>query len=185
MISRKAVLSIIMLSVVGLILTACAQRQVRYLKNNIHTVRSHRGELKASYTNWVKPRGGHRIIPVNTPIVIGRWRRGFTFVTQDNRQRVLFEYNQRNMPYSIREYINLISSPQPVSPQAFSDIDQKGIHKGSAFKGMSKEGVLVALGYPAAHQTPSLDDDVWIYWRDRMWRMKVTFDVDGKVISIR
>ncbi|RTZ97552.1 MAG: hypothetical protein DSY89_10815 [Deltaproteobacteria bacterium] len=177
-------MSVMVLAAIGMVCTACAPRQVRYLKNNIHTRRGH-GVLKASYANWVGPGGGHRVIPVNTPIVVGRWKKGFAFVTQDSRQRVLFEYNRRNMPFSIREYLDLISSYQPVSLQGLSGIDLKGIRQGKALRGMSKAGVRIALGYPAVHQTPSLEADEWIYWKNRMRRMKVVFGVDETVVSVK
>jgi hypothetical protein len=182
---KKPLTTVIILAAMGLVLAACAPRQVRYLKNNIHAQRAHGGVLKASYANWVKPGAGHRVIPVNTPIVVGRWKKGFALVTQDNRQRIYFEYNRRNMPFSIREYINLIASPSPVSLQGFSEVDQKGIRLGKALRGMTKEGIRMALGYPAVHQTPSLEEDVWVYWKDRMRRMKVVFNGAGKVVSVQ
>ena len=42
--------------------------------------------------------------------------------------------------------------------------DAQGIHQGTARGGMSRTGVLYALGYPPEHRTPSLSDDEWVYW---------------------
>jgi hypothetical protein len=159
--------------------------EVRYLTNNIHAQRSRKGELKASYANWIKPGAGHQIIPVNTPVAVGRWLRGFSLITQDEGKKIFFEYNGRNMAFSVVEYIDLISSMTQVSLSKMSKIDQQGIKAGKAMKGMSKNGVKIALGYPATHKTPSLEENVWIYWKDR-WRMsEVVFDVKGFVISVR
>lgn len=167
------------------IILGCASPQVLYLENNIHTQSTHRGELKASYANWIGANTGHVVIPVNTPIVIGRWRPGFYFVTQDTRKRVYFEYNQRNMPYSVREYIDLITSPEPVPETSFSELDLEGIRAGKALTGMSKEGVRVALGYPATHRTPSMEEAVWVYWKNRHRQVRVVFGTDDKVIAVR
>jgi outer membrane protein assembly factor BamE (lipoprotein component of BamABCDE complex) len=49
---------------------------------------------------------------------------------------------------------------------------------------MSKDGVRIALGYPAIHRTPSLDSDTWTYWHHRHRRALIQFDEDGKVIRI-
>ena len=46
---------------------------------------------------------------------------------------------------------------------------------------MSKAGVLVAIGYPPDHATPSLDANEWIYWRNKMFRFGVQFT--GDVVS--
>ncbi|RTZ99267.1 MAG: hypothetical protein DSY90_01600 [Deltaproteobacteria bacterium] len=158
---------------------------VRYLSNNIHTQRSNRGELKASYANWINPGAGHQIIPVNTPVTVERWRRGFALITQDKGQKIYFEYNRRNMDFTIPEYIDLITAKTQTRLSGLSKVDRKGIKVGKALRGMTKTGVKIALGYPATHQTPSLEENIWIYWKDRWRRSAVTFNEKGKVISVR
>jgi hypothetical protein len=82
-----------------------------------------------------------------------------------------------------RQYIDLITSPTPVAYDDLSDVDRQGIEAGKALVGMSKEGVKIALGYPARHRTPSLEDNRWTYWRGRHDTYVVEFDADGKVVS--
>ena len=41
----------------------------------------------------------------------------------------------------------------------------------------------LAIGYPPEHATPSLDSDVWTYWKNRFGKLKVTF-ANGKVSEI-
>jgi len=73
-------------------------------------------------------------------------------------------------------------------PQAridtLSDIDQQGIKAGTAMVGMSKEGVILAIGYPPDHATPSTDSNLWQYWKNRWARRVVHFDDQGIVTSI-
>ena len=64
------------------------------------------------------------------------------------------------------------------------EIDQKGVQDGKAFIGMSKEGVRMALGYPAPHRTPSLDSSTWIYWRNRWKTRAVEFGIDQQAKNI-
>ena len=64
-----------------------------------------------------------------------------------------------------------------------SKVDQEGIKAGAAKVGMSKEGVILAIGYPPMHRTPSLQSDQWVYWRNRWATMQVVF-VDGKVSRV-
>jgi hypothetical protein len=49
----------------------------------------------------------------------------------------------------------------------------------------SEIGIRMALGYPAAHRTPSLDSTDWVYWIDRFRTMLVQFSSSGIVIGIR
>lgn len=65
-----------------------------------------------------------------------------------------------------------------------SDIDKEGIKKGKALKGMSKEAVILALGFPPKHKTPNLETNQWRYWLNRWKTMVVEFDDSGKVSAI-
>jgi len=57
--------------------------------------------------------------------------------------------------------------------------------RGQSLCRMTKQGVRVALGYPAARRTLSLEDNVWIYWHNRFQTVAVEFDPSGKVTQIR
>ena len=155
-----------------------------YLKNNIHAQVGPR-DTKASYANWTDPGNGHIIIPVNTPVELEKYRKGLVIRNLTDGQKIFFEFHSRNMGMSVDEYIQLIASPTVVSLDNLSNTDRKGIKEGKAYAGMTKQGVRVALGYPAVHRTPSLEDDIWIYWRNRFQTIAVEFDQRGKVTHIR
>jgi hypothetical protein len=69
--------------------------------------------------------------------------------------------------------------------ERLSDIDRKGIKKGQAFPGMTKRGVVLALGLPPRHVNPDLEVDDWIYWKHRFNRIRISFDENGHVSEIR
>jgi len=73
----------------------------------------------------------------------------------------------------------------PVNINNFYELDKMGVKEGRANAGMAKEGVLMALGYPAGHKTPPLQSNTWGYWQYRWKTIAVEFDADGKVKSIR
>jgi hypothetical protein len=50
--------------------------------------------------------------------------------------------------------------------------------------GMTKEQVIVSLGYPAIHQTPSLDYPQWKYWLTRAGSFIVLWDDQGRVREV-
>jgi hypothetical protein len=62
--------------------------------------------------------------------------------------------------------------------------DKKGIKEGKVFKGMSKEGVVQAIGYPPVHVTPSLEANTWQYWKNRFNTFKVLFNSKGLVEKV-
>jgi len=155
-----------------------------YLQNNIHSQVGSR-DIKASYANWTDPGSGHIIIPVNTSVEIGKYRRGFAIKDMSDGRIIYFEYNKERMGMAPEQYIGIITASTKVDLKSFSEIDQKGIQDGKAYIAMSKKGVRTALGYPAAHQTSSLENNTWVYWRNRWKTMAVEFGDDGKVKNLQ
>lgn len=150
-----------------------------YSRYNLHYVNV-KGVNKGSYANWTR-HVDHVMLPYNTKIQVkSLGSKKFEFVT-DNGTKILWEFNPKNMGMSGIDYIKLITSPTPVNYEVLSDIDRKGIEAGKALPGMSKQGVMVALGYPAKHATPSLESNSWTYWGGRMDNYRVEFDESGKV----
>ncbi len=173
---------------------ATAKAETRYLKNNIHyQARPDRGGrmvYNASYANYVDPGAGHEILPVNSEVDISissrRFRgRSLVIIDAKSGRTIHFEYNERNMRLPMQEYIDLISSTKKISLNHLSAKDGKGIKDGRAYIGMTKDGIRMALGYPAKHRTPSLDNYEWVYWIDRFRTMLVRFNNKGVVTEIR
>ena len=104
-----------------------SQENTLFLQNNIHAQAGSRN-TKASYANWTDPGAGHIIVPVNTPVEFGRYRRGFTIKNLNDGSLVYFEYNSKNMGMSAEQYISLITSSKKVNLNELSEIDQNGIN---------------------------------------------------------
>ena len=68
--------------------------------------------------------------------------------------------------------------------QHMSKVDQDGVRAGQAIEGMTKEAVILAIGYPPEHATPSTEGNAWRYWKNRLATMIVHFE-DGKVVRIQ
>jgi len=138
----------------------------------------------ASYANYTDC-PGHNFLPYNTKIRVGSGGMGFSLTTVDTGMRIQFEYKSANMQgMPEKEYISTITSPTPVDYSGLNAQDQEGIKAGRAIVGMTKQGVMIALGYPAKHRTPSTDLNSWIYWKGRFNVLTVNFGQDGKVASI-
>ncbi len=156
-----------------------------YLMVNIH-FQDNGKDCKASYANYTQPGAGHKILAVNTAVQIkNNWKRkGFIIIDEKNNTEVFFEYHEGRMQMSIDEYLAHITSSSPLSLDGFSEIDRKGIKDGIASQGMTKKGVMIALGYPATHKTPSLDSSSWIYWTNRFKTLVVQFNDKGIVTQV-
>jgi hypothetical protein len=58
------------------------------------------------------------------------------------------------------------------------------IRAGKVALGMSKDEVIVALGYPPTHATPSLDSPQWKYWHSGFGSFLVVWDNAGRVKDV-
>ncbi|MCP1726894.1 hypothetical protein J2T60_000859 [Natronospira proteinivora] len=66
----------------------------------------------------------------------------------------------------------------PADLSGFDASTREAIENGEVREGMSRDAVLKARGYPPAHETPTLDEDRWTYWRNRFARQIVHFSGD-------
>jgi hypothetical protein len=191
---RKLLVLVLVLSALCFAFTGCGgvtryiaagnESRPLYLQNNIH-VQEKDGYYKGSYANWTEPASGHIFIPVNSVVDVEYGRASFYITEISTGRKLEMEYNEANMQMGIDQYLKYIVSPSPVGLETFSEVDRKGIAGGKAYVGMSKNGVRIALGYPARHRTPSLESSTWVYWRGRFGTLNIYFDNIGKVEGIR
>lgn len=66
----------------------------------------------------------------------------------------------------------------------FSPAVQEAIRDSRVEVGMTREEVLMSLGYPPTHRTPSLEASSWTYWYNRWVTYQVNFGADGRVTSV-
>jgi hypothetical protein len=66
----------------------------------------------------------------------------------------------------------------------FPKMVQQAIQDARVEHGMSKEQVIMSLGYPPTHQTASTDLNTWTYWYNRWVTYQVQFGNDGKVTNL-
>jgi hypothetical protein len=66
---------------------------------------------------------------------------------------------------------------------SFTEKERQYILIGRVLSGMSKKGVILALGYPPVHKTPSLNNPIWHYWNSKLGTFTVQF-LDDKIIEL-
>lgn len=114
------------------------------------------------------------LIPVNSEVTM----------QSVNAKQIVFVYGGneiilRNIPkYSglgISEVAQRYFSTKKVNLAKFTKDEQKAISTAGLVNGMSKAAVLVSIGTPPAHQTPTLESDSWKFWKDRWTTFVVSF----------
>lgn len=155
-----------------------------FTKYNFHYfLRGGKENMFASIVNYLNC-PNHGFMPYNTEVKIGKYRKGFKLEAVKTGRTILVVAPEHYMGNkSQEEYFDLILSASPVSYTGLSEIDLKGVASGTPIEGMSKMGIVIALGYPAPAFTPSLESDVWHYWNSRSIKCNIYF-TDGVVDRI-
>ena len=50
---------------------------------------------------------------------------------------------------------------------------REAIQEGKVIPGMTREQVILSVGYPPTHRTPSVDATVWNHWASRAGRYEI------------
>ncbi len=126
---------------------------------------------------------GHKILPYGSVVRVEPKGKTFNLIDEKSGEKINVIAKRSYLAgKSLSDYFDLILSKTPVRYSNISAIDSKGISEGKAHKGMSKNGIMIALGYPCPHRTSSPDADTWIYWTNRYRSFAVTFE-SGLVVS--
>ena len=167
---------VLALVVTTLVDVGCGGAYVVDGTQELYTLTNLRPDRRGIMTSVLQWRGT-TVLPVCTPVQIagvsGREIR-FRDRTTGQAYRYLLHRSTRS---PIEEHVNRYFGAQCPNVGAYSPIDQQGIAAGQILPGMSKEGVILAAGYPPEHQTPSLEGPTWTYWGDRS-HVQVQFSGD-------
>lgn len=123
------------------------------------------------------------LIPVNSKITI----------LDMNAKVIVFEYNGSKIKYEIYSkytrvdsgaMLDRLFSKTKVDLSKLSPATKANVLNGVIAKGMTKNTVLMARGYPPFHVTKGIEANTWKYWRNRWITAIVTFK-DGKVTELK
>ncbi|MCK4838820.1 MAG: SHOCT domain-containing protein [Desulfobulbaceae bacterium] len=104
-----------------------------------------------------------------------------TFVTDDdNKYSYIFRY-RFHPGRSFEGYFNKILSTENFSQQTdgFNEEVIAAIRKGVVIEGMTREQVIMSMGYPPEHRTSRLDSPEWLYWMTKQQTNKICFNFEG------
>jgi len=121
------------------------------------------------------------VVPINTPVkLVSMAGSKLTLKRLDTGQEIKVENEDKYTKKSIPEIASLMLSAEKTPLEKLPDEVASAIRNGDMRKGMTRELVLMARGYPPAHETPSVESDRWIYWSSRFVKQTVVF-VNGRL----
>ena len=127
---------------------------------------------------------GTSIVAVGTPARITAY--DFRFFNVDlagKPQRIKNDYSRNITLIDFAKRYVVTEDPKR-KIASFPPAVGAAIVAGKVMPGMTREQVLMAIGYPVASENPSLDASVWRYWRDSWSEFQVNFDAQGLVKDV-
>ncbi len=111
-------------------------------------------------------------------------KRGIQFTVKSTGRQYTYSFHDSMVGTPEAHLAKIFGASCPELPAGLNPLDMMGIDKGTVGEGMTKQGVMLALGPPPEHATPSPDSDQWTYWKNRWDRFVVKFD-GGVVASVQ
>lgn len=127
---------------------------------------------------------GKRVIPLGTPVKATGYGRYRVYVElPDGKQAIGNDYSRDlALPEFAQRYIVATDPRQKLA--GLSPKMRKAIETGRVMPGMTREHVLMAVGYPVSSENPHLDAKVWRFWLSSFAEFQVVFGADDRVREI-
>lgn len=113
-------------------------------------------------------------------------RKSFRFrVVSTNREYTYINHKAAVEPF--HDHLGRFFGPSCPRDEldSLSELDQQGVREGRAIVGMSRRGVILAMGHPPRHVNPDPNAPTLMYWRSRFNRVQIQFGPDDIVTGIR
>lgn len=134
-----------------------------------------------SDANW----GDQPFLPAGLPIRVTQYGRYRIHVEIDGKAfRIGQDYGRQESLATLARKIVVADDPRP-RIASWPEAVRAAVRTGRVRAGMTREQVLVALGYPPAHQTPTLESVFWKHWYSRFGTFVLEWDEKGRVSGIK
>jgi hypothetical protein len=124
-------------------------------------------------------------LPAGTPVRIERLTNdSVTFSTSEVTLTLTHEYGTKEE--SFQQYLDKVLVAADPRPRiaGYPLAVRRAIDNAKIERGMTREQVLLSLGYPPTDRTASVRDREWTYWWNGSIKYKVVFDEAGKVADV-
>jgi hypothetical protein len=132
--------------------------------------------------NYVAP--GKSVLPPGTPIKVTGYGRHRAMVQVAGTNQTLGNDYSRDIPLEAFAQRYVVAADPQLKIQTFSPRVQEAIKSARLFPGMTREQVLMSVGYPVTSENPRLEATIWRYWLGMSEEFQVVFDAQGVVKEI-
>ena len=128
--------------------------------------------------------GDKTVISAGTRATVTGYGRNRVYVDINGRKQALGNDYSRNI--TLEDFANryVVMQDPMIKIATYPRNIQQAIANARVTKGMSREQVLMAIGYPIADENPDLDNNQWRYWISSFAEFVVLFNDKGSVENV-
>lgn len=131
-----------------------------------------------TYIQW-------KMIPLGTPASVTEYGRLRAHVNLGGKpMRLGQDYTRKSL--SLEQYVKRIIVPEDpnIKLATFPMETQNAIKLGKVMNGMTKEQVIMSVGYPLTDENPTMDAPLWRMWIDSFSEYQLLWNENGQVKDI-
>ena len=128
--------------------------------------------------------GGKRVVPLGTPAKVTGYGRYRVLVDLNGSHQAIGNDYSRDMDLGTFAARYIVTQDPKQKLAGYSAAHREAITSGRIMRGMTREQVIMAVGYPVSSENPMLEANIWRLWRDSFNEFQVHFDDQGRVKEI-
>ena len=127
---------------------------------------------------------GKRLLPPGTPAKVTGYGRYRVMATVGGTPQVLGNDYSRDIALDTFAQRYIVAADPQARISTFEPKVRDAIKSARLFNGMTREQVLMSVGYPISSENANLDASIWRFWLSTSEEFQVVFDTQGKVKEI-
>jgi hypothetical protein len=127
---------------------------------------------------------GKKIIPVGTPIKVTGYGHYRVKVDINGKSQAIGNDYSRDLSQEDFAKRYVVADDPAVKIAGFPKKIQDAIAQGRLVLGMTREQVLMSVGYPVSSENHHLEDKTWRFWINSFQEFRVRFDDGGRVTDV-
>jgi hypothetical protein len=127
---------------------------------------------------------GKHIIPVGTPVKVTGYGHYRVKIDINGKSQAIGNDYSRDLPDDVFAKRYVVPDNPAAKIAAFAPKVQAAITAARIVIGMTREQVLMSVGYPVSSENHNLDDKTWRFWLSSFGEYHVVFDNNGLVAEV-
>jgi hypothetical protein len=127
---------------------------------------------------------GKKIIPVGTPIKVTGYGRYRVKVDINGKGQAIGNDYSRDLELEAFAKRYVVADDPAAKIAAYPKKMQDAIAQARIVLGMTREQVLMSVGYPVSSENHNLEDKTWRFWVNSFSEFRVKFDANGRVTDV-